>query len=180
MYYTCFLFYFHTSSSYCYISLNSCHRTTRYTGIIHPEESELAHRSLHQVPLIKSSSFNFPVPLHILIPLLRLVGLDFSALLNLCVPSFVSVVLSQLQSSSQSLNDNGTKSFRSHKLGVFHAIITQKVSTIEYRHHTTLASHPQGSRLDIPTPIESSTTLPRFTLSSGQEPLNSVLLAKLG
>ena len=27
-----------------------------------------------------------------------------------------------------------------------------KVSTIEHRHHTTLASHPQGSRLDIPTP----------------------------
>jgi hypothetical protein len=118
--------YFHTSS-YCYISLNSCHRTTRYTGIVH-EESELAHRSLHlnlQVPWSNRHSFNFPFLLHILIPLLRLVDLDLSTLLNLCMPSFVSVVLSQLQSSSPSLNDNDTISIRSYKLGVFHAIITQ-------------------------------------------------------
>jgi hypothetical protein len=129
VYYTCFLFIsIHRLSIVTYLSLNSCHRTTRYTGIVHLEDRRVAHRSLHlnlQVPLIKSSSFNFPFLLHILIPLLRLVDLDLSTLLNLCMPSFVSVVLSQLQSSSQSLNDNGTKSPRSHKLGVFHAIITQ-------------------------------------------------------
>jgi hypothetical protein len=50
-----------------------------------------------------------------------------------------------------------------------------KVSTIDYRHHTTLASHPQGSRLDIFTPA----TCPRDRVDDvasllffGQEPLN--------
>ena len=176
MYYTCFLFYFHTSPYCCYISLNSCHRTTRYTGIIHPEESELAHRSLHQVPLIKSSSFNFPFPLHILIPLLRVVDRDFSTLLNFCVPSVVSVVLSQLQSSSQSLNDNGTKSFRSHKLGVFHAIITQK--SIHYRvsspHHASLPSSRVSSRYTHPHRVVDDLTSLHIILWPGTVELGSV------